>query len=83
MDRQQLFEEFRGVLHTEFSIPESKITLDSRLVDDLDLDSLDFVSASLAIEDRWGLRMEDEDLAEITTVRDAVDWMQARVETPS
>lgn len=79
MSEQQLFEEFRGLLHSEFSIPESKITLDSRLVDDLDLDSLDFVSASLAVEDRWGVKMEDEDLAEIKTVRDAVTWMAARI----
>jgi acyl carrier protein len=80
MNEQQLFEAFRSMLHEEFAIPESKITLDSRLVDDLDLDSLDFVSASLAIEDRWGVRMEDEDLAEIKTVRDAVNWTLARVE---
>lgn len=79
MNEQQLFEEFRGLLNEEFSIPEDKVTLDSRLVDDLDLDSLDFVSASLAIEDRFGAKMEDEDLAEIKTVRDAVTWMGAHL----
>lgn len=83
MNQQQLFEEFRGLLHEEFSIPEDKITLDSRLMDDLDLDSLDFVSASLAVEDKWGVKMEDEDLAEIKTVRDAVDFMAARLGTAS
>jgi acyl carrier protein len=79
LNEQQLFEEFRGLLQEEFSLPEDRITLDSRLVDDLDLDSLDFVAASLAVEDKWGVKMEDEDLAEIKTVRDVVDYMSARL----
>ncbi len=80
MDTEQLYQEFKSLLRSEFSIPESKITMDAALVDDLDLDSLDLVSASLAIEDRWGIRMEDEDLAEVNTVRDALRWMEARLE---
>jgi acyl carrier protein len=77
---EQLYQEFKSLLQSEFSIPESKITMDARLVDDLDLDSLDLVSASLAIEDRWGIRMEDEDLAEVKSVRDALRWVEARLE---
>lgn len=80
MTHEQLFEEFSALLQSEFSIPADKITLDAQLVDDLGLDSLDLVSASLAIEDRWGIRMEDEDLAEIKTVRDALGWVQPRLE---
>lgn len=80
MKQEQLFEEFSALLQSEFSIPAEKITLDAQLVDDLGLDSLDLVSASLAIEDRWGIRMEDEDLAEIKTVRDALGWVQPRLE---
>lgn len=80
MTQEQLFEEFSALLQSEFSIPADKITLDARLVDDLGLDSLDLVSASLAIEDRWGIRMEDEDIAEIKTVRHALGWVEPRLE---
>jgi acyl carrier protein len=76
-----LYPEFSALLQSEFSIPESKISMDALLVDELGLDSLDLVSASLAIEDRWGIRMEDEDLAEVKTVRDALAWMEARLES--
>jgi len=76
----QLYQEFSALLQSEFSIPESKISMDALLVDELGLDSLDLVSASLAIEDRWGIRMEDDDLAEVKTVRDALAWMEARLE---
>jgi acyl carrier protein len=78
-----LYQEFSALLQSEFSIPESKISMDALLVDELGLDSLDLVSASLAIEDRWGIRMEDEDLAEVKTVRDALSWMEARLESPA
>jgi acyl carrier protein len=78
-----LYREFSAMLQSEFSIPESKISMDALLVDELGLDSLDLVSASLSIEDRWGIRMQDEDLAEVKTVRDAVAWMQARLESPA
>lgn len=80
MTNEQLFEEFRSLMHSEFSIPESKITKDARLVDDLDLDSLDLLAASLAIEDTWGVRMEDEELAKVKTVGDAFHWVEARLE---
>jgi acyl carrier protein len=83
VDTEQLYQEFKALLQSEFSIPESKITMDSALGADLDLDSLDLVSASLAIEDRWGIRMEDEDLAEVKTVRDALQWVEARLEPQS
>lgn len=83
MTRNGLYEEFAALLHAEFSIPESKISPDAHLVEDLGLDSLDLVSASLAIEDRWGVRMEDEDLAEIDTIGSAVSWVSARLETRS
>jgi acyl carrier protein len=78
-----LYQEFSAMLQSEFSIPESKISMDALLVEELGLDSLDLVSASLSIEDRWGIRMQDEDLAEVKTVRDAVAWMQARLESPA
>ncbi len=80
MNQDQLFAEFSGLLQSEFSIPAEKVTPDALLVDDLGLDSLDLVSASLAIEDKWGIRMEDEDLAEIKTVRDAIAWVEPRLE---
>lgn len=80
MDTEQLYQEFSELLQSEFSIPESKISMDALLVDNLGLDSLDLISASLAIEDRWGIRLEDRDLAEVKTVRDALEWLEARLE---
>jgi len=80
VDDGDLLTQFRGMLQEEFSIDPDRVRLDSRLVDDLGLDSLDLVSASLAIEDRWGVRLEDEDLAGIATVGDAIDWVRPRLQ---
>lgn len=80
MDNEQLYQEFRSLMQSEFSIPESRITMDALLVDDLNLDSLDLLAASLAIEDRWGIRMEDDELAQVKSVGDAFRWVEARLE---
>jgi len=80
VDDTELLQGFRTLLEDEFSIDPGRVELDSRLVDDLGLDSLDLVSASLAIEDRWGVRLEDEDLAGIRTVRDAIAWVRPRLQ---
>jgi len=80
VDEGDLLTQFRGMLQEEFSIDPDRVALDSRLVEDLGLDSLDLVSASLAIEDRWGVRLEDEDLAGIATVGDAIDWVRPRLQ---
>ena len=83
MDENELLVEFRTLLNDEFAIEPERVELDARLVDDLGLDSLDLVAASLAIEDRWGVRLEDEDLVGIKTVRDAVAWVQPRLQDVS
>lgn len=51
----------------------SKVQFDAQLSDDLDLDSLDTVELTLGLEKRFGIEIPDEDLADVTTVREVVD----------
>ena len=43
MKKEELFEEVKKILTEKFEIEESKITLDSNIVTDLDLDSIDII----------------------------------------
>lgn len=52
--------------------PTSQITLEARLTEDLDLDSLDQVELAMAVEDALGIEFPDEDLRLIRTVGDIV-----------
>lgn len=65
-------------------IDESRVTRDARFADDLDADSLALIELVEVLEAELGERtvgfsVDDEDLAELTTVGEAVDYMVARL----
>jgi acyl carrier protein len=65
-------------------IDEARITLDASFADDLDADSLALIELVEALEEELGERtvgfaFDDEDLADLHTVRDAVDYVVARL----
>jgi acyl carrier protein len=69
-------------------IDESRITLESNFTEDLDADSLALIELVEALEDELGERtvgfsIDDEDLADLHTVRDAVDYVLHRLSTGS
>lgn len=64
---------------------ESKITLESHFVDDLQADSLDQVELMMAIEAAFDCDIPDEQASKISTIADAVNYvqMQAELKTPA
>jgi acyl carrier protein len=56
-------------------VETSEITLDKSFVDDLDIDSLSMVEIAVQVEDRFGVKVPDEELANLKTVGDAVDYV--------
>lgn len=68
-------------------IDESSITIDSRFIEDLEADSLALIELVEVLEEELGersvgFRIDDEDLADLKTVRDAVNYIVARLGTP-
>lgn len=59
---------------------KSKITPQSRLVEDLGADSLDQVEIVMAIDAAFGVDTSDEEAAKIVTIADAVDFIKKKVE---
>ena len=56
--------------------PSSEIKLDHKLVDDLELDSLDIVQVTIDIEDATNVLVSDDDVALCVTVRDLVQLVE-------
>ncbi len=54
---------------------ESKITPEARFREDLEADSLDLVELIMAFEDKFGAEISDEDAQKITTVGEAVKYI--------
>ena len=52
------------------------INRDSRLVEDLGADSLDFVELIMAFEDEFGISLPDEDVSKLKTIGNIVDYIE-------
>ncbi len=57
-------------------IEPSEVTIEKSFVDDLDIDSLSMVEIAVQTEDKYGVKIPDEDLASLRTVGDAVAYIQ-------
>ena len=85
MDRTQVFELIRDRLADILEIEPSEVTEGKSFVDDLQADSLALIELVEAIEEEVGertvgFRIEDEDLEDLKSVRDAVDYVYERVQ---
>jgi acyl carrier protein len=79
MERDEVMQLVREHLSTELEVSPDKIQAETRFREDLDADSLDLYELVMELEDRYGIRVSEEEAAEITTVGDAVDFVCARV----
>lgn len=70
-----VFEKIRTLLSEQLDIEEDDITMDSKIADDLGADSLDVVDLIMAIEDEFELEIPDEDIENIKTVGDVVNYI--------
>ena len=83
VEADEVFRIIRERLADILEIDESRITLEASFTEDLSADSLALIELVEAIEQELedraeGFRIEDEDLAELRTVRDAVDYVVER-----
>ena len=83
-DRNEVFELVRDQLADILEIEPSVITEASSFVEVLDADSLALIELVEGLEEELsersvGFRIEDDDLQDLKTVRDAIDYVMARV----
>ena len=84
MTRDQIFELIRDRLADILEIEPSQIREGDSFADDLEADSLALIELVEALEEELGertvgFRIEDEDLQDLKSVRDAVDYVDAKV----
>jgi acyl carrier protein len=84
LDRNGVFEIVRANLADILEIDPATISEGQSFVDDLDADSLALIELVEGLEEDLGersigFRIEDEDLVDLKTVRDAVDYVYDRV----
>ena len=71
-----MFEKIKSIMMDQLNIEENDITEDTSFKDDLGLDSLDLFELAMAMEEEFGVEIPQEDLENIVTVGDAVEYLQ-------
>ena len=80
VDSSDVFEKVKSIIVEQLGVDEDEVTPEASFVDDLGADSLDIVELVMAFEETFGLEIPDEDAEKITTVGDAVRYIQSRAE---
>jgi len=73
------FEDIKTIIVDLLGVDEEKVTLDARFREELEADSLDLVELIMAFEDKFGGEISDEDAQSITTVGEAVKYVQTHM----
>ena len=71
------YNELKVIIKDLLGADEDKITMEARFREDLEADSLDLVELIMAFEDKFGAEISDEDAQKITTVGEAVKYIES------
>ena len=73
MDKTAIYEKLKEMMISEFEIDADSISIEKRLDDDLQLDSLDMVDLTLSLSDYLGKKLDPSLFKEARTVQNLVD----------
>lgn len=72
------FERIKAIIVEQLGVDPSRVTMDANFRDDLEADSLDLVELIMAFEEEFGGEISDEEAQKITTVGEAVTYLQSK-----
>ncbi len=79
MAETDTFTEIQVIIVDLLGAEEGKVTSDARFREDLEADSLDLVELIMAFEEKFGGEISDEDAQKITTVGQAVEYIDSNM----
>lgn len=72
-----VFEELRSLLAMQFDYDEEKITKKTSLMEDFGADSLDLIELQMAVEEAFGVVIEEDKAKKMKTVGDVVKYLES------
>jgi acyl carrier protein len=74
-DQQEILSGLAEIVNEVAGVPADSVQMDKAFTDDLDIDSLSMVEVVVAAEEKFGVRIPDEDVKTLVTVADAVAYI--------
>ncbi|MFN4292953.1 MAG: acyl carrier protein [Thermoflexales bacterium] len=78
MSDQSTFERVKALTVKLLGVAPEKVTMEAKFREDLEADSLDLVELIMAFEEEFGGEISDEDAQKITTIGEAVAYLEQR-----
>jgi acyl carrier protein len=75
-----IFEKIKNLLAEQLDADENDMTMDTDIAKDLGADSLDVVELLMAIEDEFDIEVPDEEIENIKTIGDLVEYIQSNID---
>lgn len=73
---QQILDGLAEIIDDIVGIDKSEVTPEKNFIDDLDIDSLSMVEIAVAAQDQFGVEIPDDELRNLKTVKDVVNFVQ-------
>lgn len=71
-------EEVKKIIIEKLGVEENQVVDDARFIDDLGADSLDTVELVMALEEKFGMEIPDEEAEKLTTVGSAIKYIESK-----
>lgn len=71
-----MLEKMKEIIADQLSVSEDEVTLEASFKDDLDADSLDLFELVMALEEEYDVEIPADDLAELNTVGDVINYLK-------
>ena len=71
-----ILEKIKDIMGEELGKDRNEVTLESDIIKDLGLDSLDIVTLIMAVEDEYGFTADDDEIVNLKTVGDVVKYIE-------
>ena len=78
MAKEEIFDKLKELVVDQLGVEEDEVTMEATMQDDLGADSLDLVDLVMSVEEEFGVKVADEDLENIKTVGDIVNYIDER-----
>jgi acyl carrier protein len=79
VDNEAAFDKFRDCAVEVLQVPAEKVTMDARFAEDLDADSLDLVELVMALEEAFGVTVDESELEDIETAGQAFELISSKL----